>query len=159
MLGEKTTLNNGPSSGKRKSSQNSATSNTVYSTVKHQGTLVSATDPACFLSPSRENLHEIHSYKGPAAFLDVLTPPYGYDTRLDHERDCHYYKEIDFSPNATSSSTASSTSSKFHNNSSSSSSTNQAFLVNISTPDDFWCDQAKYEGPPLNHLKEEKSDD
>uniref|UniRef100_A0A023F8R6 Putative 2-aminoethanethiol cysteamine dioxygenase b n=1 Tax=Triatoma infestans TaxID=30076 RepID=A0A023F8R6_TRIIF len=56
---------------------------------------VTATDPAVVLSPTRGNIHEISALDGPAAFVDVLAPPYkslivGYGPRP-----CHYYLELD----------------------------------------------------------------
>ncbi|XP_071403326.1 2-aminoethanethiol (cysteamine) dioxygenase a [Centroberyx affinis] len=42
----------------------------------------------CLLTPLRDNLHQIDAVEGPAAFLDILAPPYD----PDDGRDCHYYK-------------------------------------------------------------------
>ena len=33
----------------------------------------------CILSPSQSNIHKIESVGGPAAFLDILAPPYNID--------------------------------------------------------------------------------
>ncbi|XP_048362741.1 2-aminoethanethiol dioxygenase [Sphaerodactylus townsendi] len=41
----------------------------------------------CRLSPHADNLHQIDAVGGPAAFLDILAPPYD----PEHGRDCHYY--------------------------------------------------------------------
>ncbi|KAL8186922.1 UNVERIFIED_CONTAM: hypothetical protein K2H54_022027, partial [Gekko kuhli] len=42
----------------------------------------------CRLSPHTDNLHQIDAVGGPAAFLDILAPPYD----PEHGRDCHYYR-------------------------------------------------------------------
>ncbi|XP_077481813.1 2-aminoethanethiol dioxygenase-like [Stigmatopora argus] len=44
----------------------------------------------CLLTPLRDNLHQIDAVDGPAAFLDILAPPYD----PDDGRDCHYYKVL-----------------------------------------------------------------
>ncbi|TKS90262.1 2-aminoethanethiol dioxygenase [Collichthys lucidus] len=44
----------------------------------------------CLLTPVRDNLHQIDAVEGPAAFLDILAPPYN----PDDGRDCHYYKVV-----------------------------------------------------------------
>ncbi|XP_027696547.1 2-aminoethanethiol dioxygenase [Vombatus ursinus] len=45
----------------------------------------------CLLSPHRDNLHQIDAVDGPAAFLDILAPPYD----PDDGRDCHYYRLLE----------------------------------------------------------------
>ncbi|KAJ8917729.1 hypothetical protein NQ315_005178 [Exocentrus adspersus] len=45
----------------------------------------------CVLEPNRNNLHEIESVDGPAAFLDVLAPPYGTLIPNNGPRLCSYY--------------------------------------------------------------------
>lgn len=44
----------------------------------------------CLLTPVRDNLHQISAVEGPAAFLDILAPPYN----PDDGRDCHYYRVL-----------------------------------------------------------------
>lgn len=105
----------------------------VFPANKHQQLKVCASDPACHLCPGEQNIHEIYSLDGPAAFLDILSPPYGTDERLGMERDCHYYQEIDSSWTAPQLSDG-----------------NRVLLVSIPTPSDFWCDQTDYQGPTIN---------
>ncbi|KAM6443643.1 2-aminoethanethiol dioxygenase [Liasis olivaceus] len=50
--------------------------------------LYTAAAPPCLLSPRRDNLHQIAAEGGPAAFLDILAPPYD----PARGRDCHYYR-------------------------------------------------------------------
>ncbi|XP_053166646.1 2-aminoethanethiol dioxygenase [Hemicordylus capensis] len=53
--------------------------------------LYTPASPPCLLSPHTDNLHQIHAVGGPAAFLDILAPPYD----PEHGRDCHYYRLLD----------------------------------------------------------------
>ena len=102
----------------------------LLSATKHKPVRASIHDPPLSLTPNRENLHEIYSLNGPAAFLDILSPPYGTDVREGHERDCHYYCEVDPEELGRNDNT-------------------KTYLKKISSPLDFWCDQAEYVGPPL----------
>ncbi|KAB7507847.1 2-aminoethanethiol dioxygenase [Armadillidium nasatum] len=103
----------------------------VYPAVKHPCVKVTSSDPACIVTPDSHNLHEISSVGGLAAFLDILSPPYGIDQRNGEERDCHYYEEInvplknDMLPS------------------------DSVLLIKVPTPLEFWCDQAEYKGPPV----------
>lgn len=95
---------------------------------------VSSTDEACLLSPISGNLHEIHSVNGPAAFLDVLSPPYGTDIPGVGPRPCRYFRELEESNVASGSS-------------------NETLpirltkLLRIPAPYDYWSDTAPYLGP------------
>jgi len=100
--------------------------NRIQRAIKMPEVIVSENDGACFLTPSERNLHEICSVDGPAAFLDILSPPY------DDERPCHYFKEEnDGAPGLVS---------------------NEARLVRIPSPPEYWNDVAMYEGPTLRYL-------
>ncbi|XP_048208041.1 2-aminoethanethiol dioxygenase-like [Perognathus longimembris pacificus] len=48
----------------------------------------------CVLTPSRDNLHQIQAVRGPAAFLDVLAPPYD----PTQGRECRYYQVLERLP-------------------------------------------------------------
>ncbi len=52
--------------------------------------LVSAGDPACFLTPLNGNIHEVEAVGGMASFLNVLIPKYEPPVR-----DCHYYQTLE----------------------------------------------------------------
>ena len=54
--------------------------------------MCNSADNPIYLHPREENLHEIATVEGPAAFLDILSPPYGPDHRTGTERECHYYQ-------------------------------------------------------------------
>uniref|UniRef100_A0A2P2I7E4 2-aminoethanethiol dioxygenase-like n=1 Tax=Hirondellea gigas TaxID=1518452 RepID=A0A2P2I7E4_9CRUS len=112
----------------------------VQCAVKHPVLERNVHHPPISLTPDRENLHEIVAIDGPAAFLDILSPPYGEDTRLGIDRDCHYYRVADASSQ----------------NYSSSIDTNKIWLKRIrSAPNEFWCDEAEYRGPPLKGVIED----
>lgn len=62
--------------------------------------IVNDTSETCVLEPLRNNLHEIVSVGGPAAFLDVLAPPYDANAPGIGPRKCTYYKIVgETSPN------------------------------------------------------------
>lgn len=111
----------------------------IFPVTKHQKLKVCASDPACCLCPGERNIHEIVCVDGPAAFLDILSPPYGTDERLGLDRDCHYYQEIESSWKPPELSA-----------------TNTILLARLlSTPSDFWCDQTEYRGPRINENGDE----
>ncbi|XP_060624918.2 2-aminoethanethiol dioxygenase [Anolis sagrei] len=56
--------------------------------------LHTAASPPCRLAPQAHNLHQIEAEGGPAAFLDILAPPYD----PEHGRDCHYYRLLEGPP-------------------------------------------------------------
>lgn len=85
----------------------------------------SAISPTCVLTPTKSNFHEIEALEFPAAFFDVLAPPYETYLKAVGPRLCRYYKinnEI---------------------------STNLVEMQEIRVPDSFYCDQAPYLGPLL----------
>ncbi|KAF2364557.1 Cysteine oxygenase/2-aminoethanethiol dioxygenase [Trinorchestia longiramus] len=106
--------------------------------AKHAPVKRTTDHPPLSLTPDRENLHEIVSLDGPAAFLDILSPPYGEDRRMGFERDCHYFREVDVSGHAFLSGLD----------------VTKIWLAPIASPSDFWCDQAEYRGPPLKGVIE-----
>ncbi|XP_011505252.1 PREDICTED: 2-aminoethanethiol dioxygenase [Ceratosolen solmsi marchali] len=62
--------------------------------VKHSSTIIKHTDPACVLTPFLKNLHEITCLEGPAAFLDVLSPPYDTGDYGKGKRPCTFFKVV-----------------------------------------------------------------
>jgi cysteamine dioxygenase len=86
---------------------------------------------SCVLEPEAANIHTIESVGGPAAFLDILAPPYnlepGPGSEDPQERDCHYYTVLpDPGP-----------------------SPNLHWLVLTPPPPTFFCDTEPYRGPPV----------
>ncbi|XP_062859548.1 2-aminoethanethiol (cysteamine) dioxygenase a [Trichomycterus rosablanca] len=80
----------------------------------------------CVLSPHRDNLHQIDALDGPAAFLDILAPPYD----PDHGRDCHYYRVL-----RTDTQNGDDTKKE------------TVWLLEIPQPEEFWCGGEPYRGP------------
>lgn len=87
--------------------------------------IVDVNSEPCLLEPNHKNLHKIESIDGPAAFLDILAPPYMTQIADNGKRQCSYYKVI-----------------------------NQAAphvfkLQEIRSPPWYWCDEQPYTGPKL----------
>jgi len=61
---------------------------------KNPPLILSASDKCSLLTPIKSNIHEVKCINGPAAFLDVLSPPYDSDSGDKVPRSCHYFKEI-----------------------------------------------------------------
>ncbi|XP_014205710.1 2-aminoethanethiol dioxygenase [Copidosoma floridanum] len=67
----------------------------TISVTKHAPVTVRSTDPACVLTPILKNIHEITCLEGPAAFLDVLSPPYDILGKYgEKSRLCTYFKVL-----------------------------------------------------------------
>lgn len=99
-------------------------------TRKEPALNVCSTDEACVLSPVSGNLHEIHSVNGPAAFLDVLSPPYGTDIPGVGPRPCRYFRELEESSESNENRSVRLTK-----------------LLRVPPPQDYWSDTAPYLGP------------
>lgn len=82
-------------------------------------------DHSCLLSPQLSNYHEIEALNTPAAFFDVLAPPYDTFVEGVGPRRCRYYEVVGEI------------------------STNVVQLQETDVPDCFFCDQAPYLGPIL----------
>ena len=89
-------------------------------------TTVTPDSSPCLLSPSESNIHTIESVGGPAAFLDILAPPYN----NQEKRDCHYFRVlsepvVEDSPG-------------LH------------WLMMCDSPASFYCPTEKYHGPTIS---------
>ncbi|XP_061646710.1 2-aminoethanethiol (cysteamine) dioxygenase b [Phyllopteryx taeniolatus] len=80
----------------------------------------------CVLAPDRDNLHQIDAVDGPAAFVDVLAPPYD----PDDGRDCHYFRVLQGAELRES-----------HER--------EVWLMEIAQPLSFWCGTEPYPGPEV----------
>lgn len=84
--------------------------------------------PPCLLSPHTDNLHQIDAVDGPAAFLDILAPPYD----PQHGRDCHYYRLLEGQPPAGAEPPGL---------------PREVWLMETPQAADFWCGGEPYPGP------------
>ncbi|XP_028991127.1 2-aminoethanethiol (cysteamine) dioxygenase a [Betta splendens] len=91
----------------------------------------------CLLTPVRDNLHHIEAVDGPAAFLDILAPPYN----PDDGRDCHYYKVL---RTAAGGDTGGGRTGEGEEGE------EEAWLLEIPQPEDFWCGGEPYPGPAVS---------
>lgn len=87
-------------------------------------------DSECaILTPTESNYHEITAIGGPAAFFDVLSPPYESKIPIYGSRKCSFYRKIE-SSNVVDDAFA-----------------NQIYLQRISCPEHYYCDNGYYEPP------------
>ncbi|KPP62725.1 2-aminoethanethiol dioxygenase-like [Scleropages formosus] len=82
----------------------------------------------CILTPHKDNLHQIDALDGPAAFLDILAPPYD----PDDGRDCHYYQVLQPASEPVDKKPE------------------EMWLLEIPQPADFWCGGEPYPGPEVS---------
>lgn len=86
--------------------------------------------PPCLLSPDRDNLHRIEAVDGPAAFMDILAPPYD----PEHGRDCHYYRVLGDQEDRGQDKEQG---------------LKEVWLMEVPQPIDFWCGAEPYPGPKV----------
>ncbi|XP_002736565.1 2-aminoethanethiol dioxygenase-like [Saccoglossus kowalevskii] len=82
------------------------------------------------LGSTAGNFHDIHAIEGPAAFLDILAPPYD-----PPQRDCTYFSEC---TELVAKEQGTGAEEDFR------------WLRPIQQPSDFWCDYEEYPGPEVN---------
>lgn len=106
----------------------------------HAGVTVDTSSDVVTLDPDNGNYHEIRATNGPAAFLDLLSPPYD---DSPGSRPCSYYKAVaaeSFKSSAEQG--ASSTSSIW-------------YLLKTHTPHDYWSESATYCGPDIDPYEDD----
>ncbi|XP_044194507.1 2-aminoethanethiol (cysteamine) dioxygenase a [Thunnus albacares] len=94
----------------------------------------------CLLTPVRDNLHQIDAVEGPAAFLDILAPPYN----PDDGRDCHYYKVLQTVAEGETDGKGNQEQQGEENEK------EETWLLEIPQPEDFWCGGEPYPGPTVS---------
>ncbi|KAE8590058.1 hypothetical protein XENTR_v10017922 [Xenopus tropicalis] len=102
--------------------------------------------PPCLLAPHRENLHQISAVDGPAAFLDILAPPYD----PADGRDCHYYKLLQPAASSAAPAGESDGPAAASANPAGGTAQKEIWLLEIPQPDDFWCGGEPYPGPKVS---------
>ncbi|XP_059803343.1 2-aminoethanethiol (cysteamine) dioxygenase a [Hypanus sabinus] len=107
--------------------------------LRRSSTVLSEESDPCLLTPLQGNMHQIEATDGPAAFLDILAPPYD----PDEGRDCHYYKVLQVSENAGNSSPPSSQQPQTPP-------PQPVWLLEVPQPADFWCGGEPYPGPKVS---------
>ncbi|KAI4460558.1 hypothetical protein MML48_5g00009990 [Holotrichia oblita] len=100
-----------------------------FSAEKHPDEFMETISPTCILDPKQRNIHEIESVDGPAAFLDILSPPYCSRENPNNSRKCTYFKVLEHL------------------------SGNVFRLNEINPPNWYWNDTYIYEGPQLVQQK------
>lgn len=95
----------------------------------------------CLLTPLRDNLHQIDAVGGPAAFLDILAPPYN----PDDGRDCHYYKVLQTVAEGNTDGK-----SNEEQQAEEKEKEEETWLLEIPQPEDFWCGGEPYPGPAVS---------
>lgn len=68
--------------------------NEEIAAIRHRPVILHSNSPACVLTPSDKNLHQISCIEGPAAFLDILSPPYDVNIFGYGPRPCTYFKVV-----------------------------------------------------------------
>uniref|UniRef100_UPI0037E805C2 2-aminoethanethiol (cysteamine) dioxygenase a n=1 Tax=Semicossyphus pulcher TaxID=241346 RepID=UPI0037E805C2 len=94
----------------------------------------------CLLTPLRDNLHQIDAVDGPAAFLDILAPPYN----PEDGRDCHYYKVL-HNVGEEGAGGGSREEEKEQQEE-----REEIWLLEVPQPEDFWCGGEAYPGPAVS---------
>ncbi|XP_012531145.1 2-aminoethanethiol dioxygenase [Monomorium pharaonis] len=62
--------------------------------LRHRPIRLHSNSSACTFTPTEKNLHEILCVEGPAAFLDILSPPYDVDEFGKGTRPCTFFKMV-----------------------------------------------------------------
>ncbi|XP_061764689.1 2-aminoethanethiol (cysteamine) dioxygenase a isoform X2 [Nerophis ophidion] len=114
----------------------------LWRTVLRSVAEYSETSGPCLLTPQRDNLHQVEAVDGPAAFLDILAPPYDPDAG----RDCHYYRvlQIQVDPAGTGEKGNQDQQEEKEGKE------NEMWLLEVSQPEDFWCGGEPYPGPVVS---------
>lgn len=99
----------------------------------------SETSGPCLLTPLRDNLHQISAVEGPAAFLDILAPPYN----PDDGRDCHYYRVLETVAEGEPDG-------KSNEQQQEEGKGEMMWLLEVPQPEDFWCVGEPYPGPTVS---------
>ncbi|XP_072229856.1 2-aminoethanethiol (cysteamine) dioxygenase a [Leuresthes tenuis] len=113
----------------------------VWRSVLRSATEYSENSGPCLLTPVRDNLHQIDAVEGPAAFLDILAPPYN----PDDGRDCHYYKVLQ-----TVAEEGTDAKGNQEQLGEKEEKDEEVWLLEIPQPEDFWCGGEPYPGPAVS---------
>lgn len=116
----------------------------ILSVIEESPTEYSSKSGCSVLTPTTRNVHEITATgNSPAAFFDILSPPYESQISLHGPKKCSFYRKIPFKPsndleNLTSHSADDDASDK---------SKQIAYLQQIRVPNHYYCDNIYYNPP------------
>lgn len=108
--------------------------NEEITAVRHRPISLHSNSSACVLAPSEKNLHEISCVEGPAAFLDILSPPYDVDEFGRGPRPCTFFKAVKSKFSAESVDVI-----------------EEVQLSVVESPPNFYSSSLEYIGPPLEN--------
>jgi len=96
--------------------------------------LTPESETCAMVEPNSHNIHRVESVGGPAAFLDILAPPYNIEPNKNphgdrQERDCHYFREVAEAPGRPEGGKM------------------RKWLLLSEPPPTFYCDTEPYRGP------------
>lgn len=114
----------------------------VWRAVLHSVAVYTENSGPCLLTRVRDNLHQIEAVDGPAAFLDILAPPYN----PDDGRDCHYYKVLETVEDKDIAGEKKSEEQQGEEKEKE----EETWLLEIPQPEDFWCGGEPYPGPAVS---------
>lgn len=101
----------------------------TFTAEKHPDDILDTASQTCILDPKKRNIHEIESVDGPAAFLDILSPPYCSQENSNNSRKCTYFKVLEHLSGKL------------------------CRLREMRPPNWYWNDVYLYEGPQIVHQK------
>lgn len=134
----------------------------LISVIKEPAKIISKSTDCSVLEPFKCNIHEITTLGDePAAFFDVLSPPYESEVSFYGSKKCLFYRRVDNKSKSADNSPISLTASARFPLASASQSTpdiqstavtentdeNIAYLEEITVPHYYYCDRAYYEAP------------
>lgn len=75
--------------------QQPAASQHSFLVEMQEATVMDQNSPASQLDEVNQNFHEISALEGPAAFFDILSPPYSdFNDHRDDARHCQFYRKL-----------------------------------------------------------------
>lgn len=117
----------------------------ILSVIEEPATELSSKNGCSVLTPTTHNIHEITATgNAPAAFFDILSPPYESQISLDGPKTCLFYRKIPFKVSLDMLQNESS-----HGTDEEASDKSQqiAYLQQIRAPNHYYCDHIYYKPP------------
>lgn len=102
----------------------------VLVNVEQEKVITADKGECAMLTPTERNFHEITAIGGPAAFFDILSPPYNVDIPVYGKRACSFYRKLLLPGDGAANDGR-----------------RWMVLEKIPTPDHYYCDTEHYETP------------